>query len=191
MSGHPEIIASIRRVKSGLARLSRPAAKRFLPGVEPGAVSDLLGRLRIPMPEGLAEWYSEWNGMDWRDGDSADDLAVIPGFYLLSLEDAGASRKDFKERLKPGWLPLLENAGGDVYAVEGATGRKTAGMVHFCPEYDRAETVYDSLAAMAASLAACLDQGIYHVDANGDFEIDDDGEFEICGALNPRSAYWK
>lgn len=184
-------IASLQKVKSELKRLERPAAEKFQEGMDPAEFKRQTSWITTPIPLGLESWYSQWNGMDWTAGDTADDLAVIPGFYLLSCEEARQSAADYQGRLKKGWFPILENAGGDFYAVEAPIGKKASGRVFFSPSYDEAESVYDSLETMAESIATCMERGAYFIDENGDFEIDDDLEFEICGELNPKSAYWK
>jgi hypothetical protein len=53
------------------------------------------------------------------------------------------------------------------------------------------EPIYDSLAAMFATFAACFVHGIYGYDAEGYFAYDPDAEWALSKALNPHATYWQ
>ena len=57
----------------------------------------------------------------------------MPGFYLLSHEEAGWNFDAFVKdpRWDAAWLPLLGDGGGDFLAVDCSRGETSGSVVHF------------------------------------------------------------
>lgn len=186
-----DLPGALSRIETGLERLERSALLAALrPGLSPDEVGRLLKAAGLPIEAPVEDLYA------WRDGTQTtgvtlDDIQVIPGFYLLSLEDAIANYRAFvaDSRWTRGWLPLFANGGGDFYLVD--LGGQPSGLVrHFRIEEVEHPVEFRSLQDMTNTLAAAFERGVFFVDPDGYLEMDDLRFASLAAELNPGVAWW-
>lgn len=188
-SGVTEALAAI---ESNLARLNRPVMGVLRPGLSPAQVQSRLDSRGLPVEEELIALWTWRNGTDTTTGLTLDALHLVPGFHLLSLDDALANFDAFVDdpRWHPAWLPLLANGGGD-FLVRDTAVRDGTPIRHFRIEESEHPIEYRSIVYMLATFAAAFDRGIFFVDACGYLEVDDAAYAALAAELNPGVPWWK
>lgn len=181
------LIAALSGLEVNLERLGR---RTLMQALQPGIGSDEVGMLLegagLPSDECVEALYSWRNGTQTTDV-TIDEIAIFPGFYLLSLEDAVITYRTMAvagPRWDAVWLPVFADGGGDYYVVE--LGGQSSGWVrHF--QIDELEHPYEfrSLTEMVVTLAAAFDQNVFIVDSDGYLEMNDLRFVELVAELNP------
>ena len=188
-----DLAESLATIDAALQRLDRPTLLRALqPGVAGSEVRASLGSVGLPAPSALEELYG------WRDGTSTagvasvDDIHLVPGFYLLSLEDAIANYRAFAAdpRWEAGWLPIFANGGGDFYVVDLSSPGESP-MRHFRIDEAEHPIEFSSLGAMLATVAHGFERGTFFVDPDGYLEMDDLAFGALAAELNPDVEWWR
>ena len=179
-------------IESGLDRLRRRTLLAALePGLAPSRTRSLLSACGLPHSGQVEALYA------WRDGteaagvESVDDIHLFPGFYLLALEDAVANYRTFvtDQRWTTGWLPIFANGGGDFYVTD--LSGDTVGVVrHFRIEETEHPIEFLTIHDMLMTIAAGFRRGVFFVDADGYFEMDDLAFGFLAAELNPRVPWW-
>lgn len=87
------------------------------PATETRAALQAEGLPSCPAVEALYEWR---NGSSTAVVTAADDIHILPGFYMYSLENAVATHAALKtdSRWRVGRLPLFTNEGGDFDIID-------------------------------------------------------------------------
>ena len=132
----------------------------------------------------------------WRNGTRVsqeyvlNDHYFIPGYYLLSLEDALDAYDILTGNTdwEYGCLPILTSGGGDYYGVNHEQQGK---VIHYVRDYPDHPVKYLSLSTMMKTVAECYESGAYSLDDRGFFEVNADLERMIASRLNPSVDYWK
>ncbi|MBE1605678.1 hypothetical protein [Actinopolymorpha pittospori] len=121
-----------------------------------------------------------------------DDIHIVPGFYLLSIQDAIANCRAFAtdSRWTPGWLPLFANGGGDFYVLD-LSSPSGSPVRHFRIEEPEHPIEFGSLRALLTTLAEAFERGVFFVDPNGYLEMDDVVFGELATELNPDVGWWR
>jgi cell wall assembly regulator SMI1 len=180
---------SRRRIDHGLAKLQRARTIELLrPGTTAQRVTETLERTGLSCANDLVSLYEWHDGTDATTGATLDDLHLFPGYYLLTLDDAAANYKAFKndERWDRDWFPILANGGGDFYAVVCSEGGQDRGRVlHFRLEDTDRSVEFSSVSQLLATLAAGYDEGVFFVDDRGYLEMQD----TLFAALAKRLTY--
>ncbi|MDQ0238925.1 hypothetical protein [Arthrobacter bambusae] len=187
-----DLLASLTRIERGLERLQRRVLlQRLRPGTPESPIRDVLLSLGLPNNAQVEMLFGWRNGTDTQPVITLDDIHVFPGFYLLSIEDAAVNYSTFRNdpRWTPGWLPLFSNGGGDFYAVVLA-GERVGSVRHFRIDEREHPVEFESIGAMAATLAEAFDREIFFVDSNGYLEMDDLAFATLAAELNPRVPWW-
>lgn len=186
------LILDLNQIEHSLERLRRlTLLGKLSSGLPPSQIREILGGLGLPNNSQLETLFGWRNGTDTRAVSSLDDIHMFPGFYMLSIEDASANYRSFRgdPRWTPGWLPIFANGGGDFYVIDVA-GQKAGEMRHFRIDEDDHPVEFESVEAMAATLAAAFDRDIFFVDSNGYLEMNDMAFAAVAAELNPLIAYW-
>ena len=140
-----------------LGRLNRPAVWWLRPGVP-------ADRLPAGVPDSVAQWFGWADGVEGFSGQRFDDAAVIPGYTLVSVEEAARLMPAYAGDpvLGEHWLPLLTTAGADLYAAVWQPGEeaRVAGVMAGEPT----EIEFASIDQMVDFFIACFDTGAFSVD---------------------------
>jgi hypothetical protein len=185
------MIESLEVIRSHLQQLNRcEVLTRLLPGLPP---SDTLGRLAdvgLAMPPDLHDLYSWRNGTRVEPGTDLDTVHFFPGFWFLSLNDALANYRAFRDdgRWDPSLLPVFANGGGDFYAVNAR--EKPFHVVGFLIDQSHQPVEYENLGNMIKTLAECFAEHAFFVDDRGYLEMDDRLHREIARRNNPTISLW-
>ncbi|HEX5856918.1 MAG TPA: SMI1/KNR4 family protein, partial [Microbacterium sp.] len=162
-------------IEASLTNLGRGAlADALHPGLAGSAVRELASVVEVPYRA------------------SRSGAAKSPGFYFLSLEDATASYRAFRDdpRWTSGWLPIFANGGGDFYVVD--LDRNAAGGVrHFGIDEAEHPIEFSSLATFLATLAESFRHGVFFVDEDGYLEMEDARFAELAAVLDPEVQWWR
>ncbi|WP_145968909.1 hypothetical protein [Streptomyces hyaluromycini] len=152
-----------------LTDLSRPVVRWLVPGVGPGQVESLLGS---PVPDEVSTWFGWCNGVALHDGQTQDDVNLIPGYSPLSLAEAVGQMGDHEgdSTLGSHWIPLLGGAGGDIYAAVWEPGKsaKVAGVLIG----ESTEIEFGSVEQMISVFNECYRRGAFFVDGQRQLAMD-------------------
>lgn len=174
-------------------RLNAPpsALKLLKPGVEADLVKDGLDLCGLPRSADLESLYGWHNGTGSSPGTLLGQMWLLPGFYLIALDEAIAHHSAFKDdsRWDPLWFPVFADESGDFYVLDFRP--KAAPVVRrFYLEETEQPLHYQSLAAMINTAAAAFETGAVYTDETGFVDIDDDAFTTIAARLNPTVAWW-
>ena len=156
-----ERLADVRSILSGLGR---PVVDLLRPGLPSDVVT---ARLGTETPEEVVQWFSWSDGVAYIAGQTQDEVAVIPGYSLPSLDEAVSLWPHFAdvELLAPHWVPLLVSGGGDFYAA--AWGDATdLRIIDFLVD-EGAEETFSSADQMLEVFVECYRRGAFFVDRTG------------------------
>jgi len=164
---------------------------RLKPGIPSSQVRGALASLGLPDSPELEALYEWHDGTGSGSGALLEDLWLLPGFYLLSLDEAVTNYAAFRKdpRWRPGWFPVFADGGGDFYLIDF---RNAASRVvrHFRLEEVEHPVEYGSLAAMLDTFAAAFESGAIFVDATGYVDVIDEAFDVIAARLNPDTPWW-
>lgn len=154
-----------------LSALGRPVVEQLVPGSSPSRVTQFLGS---DVPDDVKTWFAWCDGVEHRDGQSQDDINIIPGYCPLSLEEAVEMKSDYggDPVLADSWVPLLSGGGGDMYAAMWRPGQDpvVAGIL----VGEETEIEFSSLEQALSFFNECYDIGAFSVDKQGQMTMDPD-----------------
>lgn len=156
-------------------RLGRhEALKHLLPGLGERQIRQEFSACGLVASEGTLSLYSWHNGSDPNSPNEIGDLTIIPGFYLLTLEEAVQLRETFLDdpRWRPDWVPFMADGGRDFYVSSGSLG-SDGEVLHFCIDEVETPTLSKSMSEFLEKIAHCFSAGIFFVDDEGLYEMDD------------------
>jgi hypothetical protein len=162
-----DLVRELNRFEWHLREANRAVVADLLPGTS----ADRVLSVRSSAPSSIIEWFRWHDGVRVRDGQTQDDANVIPGYTLVSLDEAIRIIPiyDGDPDLGDHWLPLLQNGGGDLYAAVWMPGCEAGVFRVMVGEETEAE--FASIAQMVVVFNACFTNGAYFVDAQGWFDI--------------------
>ncbi len=111
----------------------------------------------------------------------------------MSLDDSLTTYRAVAadSRWDPAWLPIFANGGGDFYATRCGAGDGTGSVVGFLVGQSEHPIEYESLTAMAATILACYEEGVFFLSKEGYLEADDHAHAAIARRLNPALGFWR
>jgi hypothetical protein len=155
------VAAGVQRLLAHLERLERrEALNLILPPLRRADAASLLEFAGFSASEPLLEWFGRWGGQ--ASGGLLGDMDVLPGFYLLSLPESLAHRRQH-EGWPTTWLPLLADGGGDFYI--GDTGLPGVPVLRHRSGESNVEAVANSLATFVSVAASAFDREVIYVNA--------------------------
>ena len=164
--------------------------------LSPKDIGDLFYQVNLRPTSELVELYQWKNGTLADQGVNLDDIQIIPGFHLSSLDDAIsnyiAMRSDV--RWNENWFPLFSNGGGDFYAVDLSmfnSNNETAPIIGFVLGEVEQFVEYESLMDMLLTFYNGYKKGIIFRSDDGYLEMNDDEFYLAALELNPNVDYWK
>jgi hypothetical protein len=183
---------ALARFDAALRLGTPPSALQLLkPGVNADLVRDglaLYGLLTNAQLEALYGWH---NGTNSNPGTVLGSMWLLPGFYLLGLDEAIANHTSFKDdsRWDPQWFPVFADGGGDFYIMD-LSPKAAPAIRRFYLEGTEQPLHYESLAALIDTAAAALEAGAIYVDETGFVDVDADAFAIIAARLNPNIPWW-
>ncbi len=148
---------ALDQIAEHLRRLNRPVGWWLRPGIS-------ADRLPAGLPESVVQWFGWADGVESFEGQLQDDANVIPGYTMLSFDEAVRIMPAFAGDpvLGSSFLPLLTTAGADIYAAVWTpdSDAQVAEVIAGLPT----EIEFDSIEQMADVFNACFDAGVYVVD---------------------------
>ena len=163
------------------------------PGIDASKVQDMLATVNLTPTDELLELFSWHNGVTEKGGVALKDIQFIPGFYLLSIEEAVAHLNANKgdARWAPNWFPILANSGGDFYAVVLTDESKVSSpVVNYTMGYPEVDIEYSSIESMMETFVECANAGITFVN-EGRLDMDDAKQAVVAKRLNPSVELWQ
>jgi cell wall assembly regulator SMI1 len=185
------VTASLASIEDAISRLDRTRLLEALrPGLPAAAITAALDDAGLSAVPELEVLYG-WRDGTSTDGVTLDDIHLLPGYYLLSLQDAIANYRAFAAdpTWTSGWLPILANGGGDFYVVD--LSASPGSVRHFRIDEQEHPVEFASLGALLATLAAAYERKVFYVDPRGYLEMDDAVFADLAAALNPDVAWWR
>lgn len=179
-------------VDDGLRRLDRWKLIRLLrPGASPSQVLERFRSAGVDIPAEAVELFSWHDGTETR-GTRIGEIAMIPGFYLLSSTDSVENYRAFlsDERWLPGWVPLLANGGGDFYVLDSAGRPGAAPIRHFRIDEGEHPIEFGSVTRFFETISAAFKRELFFVDEDGSLEMDDLVFAELARQMNPGIRWW-
>lgn len=180
-------------IASSLQRLGHPCVALLRPPLSRDARNGLWKRLPFAPTQELDELY------EWRDGTEApagallDNLHIIPGFFLMSLNEAvdvyfeRASGPQWQSN----WFPFLADGAGDFYVVPCLPSSiPAAGVVGFIHGEPEQPVEYESIETMMRTFAEAYVAGAVILDEDGCLEYDDEAFRLIAQRNNPGQTIW-
>lgn len=188
----PDIRSAFVAIEAGIARLSRPTASLLAHGITRALAAPLAtSRGLEPPPDLLSVW--EWrNGTSAQSGVALGDTWLIPGFYLTSVQEATRTYDALvpNQRWDPTWLPFFADGGGDFFVVECSRQASKGSVRHFRAEESEHPVEYLTVERMFATIAEAFTRGVYFLDGDGYFEVDDAAYAALAAELNPEVGWW-
>jgi hypothetical protein len=184
---------SLLALETTLVELDLRVVQLLQPGLSQEAVEGELTLRRLTASEEYVTLYGWRNGTDATTSAVLGDLWVVPGFYVLSIEDALSNYDTFiaDDRWDPAWLPILANGGGDFLAAQLPSNNAIGGYVrHFRIEDDEHPVEYHSISDMFATFVAAYERDVFFVDGDGNLDMDDGAYSLLASGMNPDVGWW-
>src|SRR5262245_27938389 len=182
------LAAALERIVAWHKRHGRKVVDLLQPGLI--AQSITAGTAPLLLHDDVVHLYMWRNGTRISQEYVLNDFYFIPGYYLLSLEDALdaysslISNTDWEKDC----FPVLTSGGGDYYGVYYERLGKVSQYVR---GYSDHPVQYLSLPVMMQTVAELYESGAYSLDDRGFFEVNADAERLIASRLNPGLDCWK
>ncbi|AOY73592.1 cell wall assembly protein [Paenarthrobacter ureafaciens] len=172
-----------------LVRLQRPTVQLLNPGADAEEARRRFGAHGLRLGRELAALYGWHNGTNVAPGVVLDDAHLLPGFYLMSIDEAFRTFEKMDElNVSPSWLPILTNGGGDFSFIDCST-EDVQPIFNFRFEQDVHRMQFLSVSDMLGTIAEAYDQEVFFLEERW-LETDDEAWWELARSLNPRADYW-
>ncbi|MFI5759289.1 hypothetical protein [Streptomyces sp. NPDC051569] len=154
-----------------LEELARPVIPWLVPGVDDRQVQATVGVLP---PDEVTTWFGWCNGVELHEGQTQDDVNVIPGYAPISLREAMEAKLAYSGDpvLGDHWVPILAGASGDIYAAVWQPGKpvQVAGVL----VGEATEIEFASVEQMVNVFNECYRRGAFFVDSQRHLAMDPD-----------------
>lgn len=140
--------------------------------------------ISFEVPQSLKVVYT------WRNGTKQglatfNEMWLLPGYYLLSLEDAIRNFKLLIEHnpqnWKSSWFPFMCSGSGDFYAIQGDRNALDDGRIlKFLRGEPEVVEIYSSLRLMLRTIDACFKKNVFYVADDGFLEVNDDEYVKVA-----------
>lgn len=168
--------SEIESLIENLAALGRPVVDWLLPGSSSARISQILGP---DIPSEMETWFSWCDGAEVHDGQTVEDVYIIPGYHPLSLSEAVEIKHFYGDDPVLGhhWIPFLGGDGGDFHAAVWGVERKAvvAGVVIGEPT----EIEFTSLGKLMSFFNECYRREFITVDSQVQMAVDLDSSEDL------------
>jgi hypothetical protein len=162
-------------------------------GLDKSLILQYFSKINLNPTNEMVQLYSWRNGTNISKGTNLDDIQFIPGFHILSLEDALVQYKSIKDdpRWNRLWFPIMANGGGDFYAVDlSLSNGNCAPVIGFVLGENEQYVEYQSIDAMLNTFLECCVKGVVYRSNEGYLEMDDNKHALIARVNNPEVGFW-
>lgn len=188
-----KLINYLDKIYEHLLNLNCPINEYINDGVTKKMVLDCFENIGlVPSPE-IIDLYTWHNGTNIIEGTKLDYIQFIPGFHLLSLEDAIYQYNLVKEdqRWNKSWFPFMANGGGDFYNIDLTMSNKlTTPIVGFILGELAQEIEYENMTSMMKTFYICYEKKIIYCSNQGYLDMNDQEYAKIALKINSNIKFW-
>lgn len=189
-----KITTSLGLIFSWFQARSLPLSELLQSGLQAILIDTLIKDLPFSFPEELAELYSWCNGTTLSQEYNLNAHYFLPGYYLLSLQDALHYYLTYStsDSWDHSWFPIMASGSGDFYVINcGGKGQKNNSVLNFIRGEYNTPLVYLNIHAMLLTIAECYEVGAYFIDELGFLKVDYELEAAISLKHNPSVEEWE
>jgi len=194
------ILDAILKLESYLARERPDFFNALLPGLTIPEIDSLVSRFPFRLPVEVYDLYQWRNGMGIEVIDNLSfrfypyssffsplEFCVRDYEMLMEVKDS-ADLDD--EQLNSRWFPLISCNQTFSLSVGHPIQQPTAEILYLWTDAEWAvDPSYESLTAQLLTITECLEEGVYYLDEEGDFQSKPTREEEIHKKYNPSDKY--
>lgn len=190
-----DIHALLESILEQLRRLNRPVVTLLEPELSDAEIRQLTSSLPFPLPDEVTELFAWRNGTK-RGAAPFQDMALFPVWFLPPIEQAVEEYRGLTVGLADFWpadsFPILFSGSGDYLGVRCRTAPGGTGEVNSY-RLGNTEAIIEcsGLKEMLQTVLASYEEGVFFVDADGDFDVDDERFAEVARRFNPGLERWK
>ena len=187
-----EIITQLlNEIEKCLQQLDHPCVDHLNSGISSQQIQELFEEIPLKPTQDLHDLYSWRNGSKDCEGITLGDLALFPGFYLMSLEESIQTYLELRAReaWDKSWFPIFASGGGDFYAMILAPEAQGQ-ILGFYVYEEEPQVEYQSLESMLQTFKECYKQGIIVQNEQGYLDMDYRKHAEIAHEINPDVKIW-
>ena len=177
--------AHLENLRLAVAALDRPVLSALVAGID---AAEVRARLGDDAPPSVVDWFGWCNCVLSARDQKNDDVAMIPGYAPVSLEEGVSMRSSYEGDpvLSPQWSPLLAGPSGDIYAAVWSAGEdaRVAGVLVGEPT----EIEFSSIEEMVTVFVSCIAHGAFFVDDEGLWSIDAEAYDEVYAQVTSGGA---
>lgn len=146
---------------------------KLQPGLSKAELAAWETALGVTLPADFRAFFA------WRNG-QAGFKSFVYNFMLMAAADVVEARQGLNEFLAageftqadwwhPGWIPFLDNGGGDHYCLDldGAFGGQPGQVLRFYHDDERRDIEYPSFAAWLTTTVTAFEQDLFELDQYG------------------------
>lgn len=170
-----------------LEKLNHSCPKYLDLGLPFSDIQRTLARVSLQPTDDLINLFS------WKNGSSVNTiplghLALIPGFYLMPLEECCSNYIALKKNdfWKATWFPVLSNSGGDFYVIDIQTNEILGYYIY----EDEPMVEYNSLKTLLETYNQCYELGIIYKTSEGYLDMDYNKHALVAQQANPNLSFW-
>ena len=183
---------ALQRFDAAIRIGTPPSVLQLLgPGIDAELVRTELASRALPTSAELEALYEWHNGTNASPETLLGSMWLLPGFYLLSLDESIADYDTFKNdaQWNASYFPVFADGGGDFYVLDFAHETEPP-IRRFYSEWAEQPLEYESLSAMIETAAAAFEAKAIHVNGAGYVDVDDEAFAIIAAQMNPRVSWW-
>jgi cell wall assembly regulator SMI1 len=164
---------------------------RLQPGLSEAELAAWETELGVTLPADFRAFFA------WRNG-QAGFKSFLYNFMLMAADDITEARKGLNEFLEsgefdqanwwqPGWIPFLDNGGGDHYCLDldGAFGGVPGQILHFYHDWENRDVEFPSFAAWLETTITAFERDMFEYDSTGMQPLDSDAVEQLQSKISP------
>jgi hypothetical protein len=189
MAPRPAIATCCDSILSLNARLGRDFARLLVEGLPRAQILTSARQAGLLLPDEVVDLFAWRNGH--RDGHSMGNMWLLPGYYLLGLEEALGHRAAGRGHVPDSWLPLLSDGGAGAFVVECAGPRAGAVLHHDPQDVESGMLAFPGLGGLLAAVEEALSSGAFSIGEGGFLDQDDTRWYPIAARHAAGAPFWQ
>jgi len=186
--------SSIRELADAIVAAHKAIGRDLGRLLDPGLSAEEINAKTSSLPCHLPASVKEL--LQWHDGTrkgvaTFGDMWLLPGFHLISLDDAIDIYKMFMEsewnHWNKNWFPVFRDPAIDVYAVVcGPEGKDDAPVMRYaCDGTEDPGIEFSGLRPMFSVVLAALRSNAYFINNEGLFDVDESRLVQLIQEIDP------